>query len=114
MSASPRKRTRTNIGGYVRFGPLLTYAVQQPQRYSITSSARARSGSGTFSYRPNVLTGATRSHRHDPLHQPPLLAPEAHIHVSVHRGGAGQILLGLLWLAGAAIELAQAYIAMGD
>src|SRR5215475_10687613 len=58
MSASPRKRTRTNIGGYVHFGPLLTYAVQQPQRYSITSAARASSGSGTFSYRPNVLTGA--------------------------------------------------------
>src|SRR5215475_8245097 len=108
MSASPRKRTRTNIGGYVRFGPLLTYAVQQPQRYSITSSARASSGSGTFSYRPNVLTGATRSHRHDPLHQPPLLAPEAHVHLAVHCRRGGQTLPGLLWLAGAPIELAQA------
>jgi hypothetical protein len=37
-----------------------------------------------------------------------LLAPEAHIHLSVHHGRGGQILLGLLWFAGAAIELAQA------
>src|SRR5262249_58027868 len=56
----------------------------------------------------------TRSHRHDPLHQPPLLAPEAHIHLSVHRSGGGQILLGLLWLSGAAVELAPGSIGKGD
>jgi hypothetical protein len=44
----------------------------------------------------------------DPLHQPPLLAPEGHVHLAVHRHRSGQILPGLLWLAGAAIELTQA------
>src|SRR5215475_7124382 len=76
-------------------------------RYSITSSARASSGSGTFRYDPNVLTGPTRfSHRHDPLHQPRLLVPEAHVHLAIHRRRGGQTLPSLLWLAGAAIELA--------
>src|SRR5262249_11479606 len=51
--------------------------------HSITSSARASSGSGTFRYGPNVLPGPTRfSHRHDPLHQPRLLAPETHVHLA--------------------------------
>jgi hypothetical protein len=83
--------------------------------HSITSSARASSGSGTFRYGPNVLTRPTRlSHRHDPLHQPRLLAPEAHVHLAIHRRGGGQILPSLLWLAGTAIKLAQAQIAVGD
>jgi hypothetical protein len=47
------------------------------------------------------------SHRADPLHQSSLLAPEAHVHLAVHRRRGGQTLPGLLWLAGAAIELTQ-------
>src|SRR5262247_2369219 len=45
---------------------------------------------------------------HDPLHQPCLLEKDAHVHLAVHCRRGGQILLGLLWLAAAAIELAQA------
>jgi hypothetical protein len=48
------------------------------------------------------------SRRHDPLHQLPLLEKDAHVHLAVHCRRGGQILLGLLWLAAAAIELAQA------
>src|SRR5215813_13833348 len=45
---------------------------------------------------------------HDPLHQPCLLEKDSHVHLAVHCRRGGQILLGLLWLAAAAIELAQA------
>src|SRR5262249_24343993 len=51
---------------------------------------------------------------HDPLHQPRLLAPEAHVHLAIHRRRGGQTLPSLLWLAGAAIERAQAQMAVGD
>src|SRR5262249_47748179 len=101
-----------------REGPRRRAAEQRDEiapLHSITSSARASSGSGTFRYGPNVLPGPTRfSHRHDPLHQPRLLAPEAHVHLAIHRRRGGQTLPSLLWLAGAAIELAQAQMAVGD
>jgi hypothetical protein len=48
------------------------------------------------------------SHHPYPLYQPPLLEPEIHVHLAVHLHRCGKILAGLLWLAGAAIELAQA------
>jgi len=46
------------------------------------------------------------SHRHDPLHQPPLLEPEIHVHLAVHRHRCGKILAGVLRLAGTAVESA--------
>src|SRR5262249_50850741 len=77
-----------------REGPRRRAAEQRDEiapLHSITSSARASSGSGTFRYGPNVLPGPTRfSHRHDPLHQPRLLAPEAHVHLAIHRRRGGQ------------------------
>ena len=44
------------------------------------------------------------SHRHNPLHQPPLLEPEIHVHLAVHRHRCGKILAGVLRLAGTAVE----------
>ena len=46
------------------------------------------------------------SHRHDPLHPPPLLEPEIHVHLAVHRHRCGKILAGVLRLAGTAVESA--------
>ena len=43
-----------------------------------------------------------------------LLQPEAHAHVAVHRRRGGEVLAGLLALARAPVELAEAEVAVGD
>src|SRR5438094_5403391 len=43
-----------------------------------------------------------------------LLQPEPHVHLAVHRGCGGEVLLRLLALARAPIELAKAEVAVGD
>jgi DNA-binding NtrC family response regulator len=40
--------------------------------------------------------------------------PEAHVHLAVHRCGGAEVLMGLLLLAGAPVELAEAEVAVGD
>src|SRR5438093_5116032 len=43
-----------------------------------------------------------------------LLQPELHVHLAVHRGRRGQVLLSLLLSIGSPGELAEAEMAMGD
>ncbi len=43
-----------------------------------------------------------------------LLQIELHVHLAVHRGGGGEVLTGLLALARAPVELAEAEVAVGD
>ena len=43
-----------------------------------------------------------------------LLQPEAHVHLAVHRRRGRQVLLGLRWVAGSAVECAEAEVAVGD
>ena len=43
-----------------------------------------------------------------------LLQPEPHVHLAVHRRRGGEVLLGLLALARAPVELAEAEVAVGD
>ena len=42
-----------------------------------------------------------------------LLPPEAHVHLSVHPGRGGQVLLGLYSVPDTTVELAQAQVAVG-
>jgi hypothetical protein len=54
-----------------------------------------------------------------PLRQLPylslcLLQPEPHLHLPIHSRGRGQVLVGLRTIAGAAVELAEAEMAVGD
>ena len=85
-----------------------SFAIGLGRSHSITSSARTSSGSGTSATEPRILNQAEHavSHRHDPLHQPPLLEPEIHVHLAVHRHRCGKILVGVLRLAGTAVESA--------
>ena len=46
--------------------------------------------------------------------RPRLLQPEPHLHLAEHRRRGGEVLLGLLSLAGAPGELAEAEVAVGD
>jgi hypothetical protein len=48
---------------------------------------------------------------HRPLR---LLQPEPHVHLAVHRRGGGEVLVGLLALARAPVQLAEAEVAVGD
>src|SRR5262245_66631911 len=43
-----------------------------------------------------------------------LLQPELHVHLSVHRGGGGKVLVGLLAFARAPVQRAEAKVAVGD
>src|SRR5215467_5694948 len=43
-----------------------------------------------------------------------LLQPVRHVHFAIHRCRGGEVLLGLLALAGASVELAEAEVAVGD
>jgi len=43
-----------------------------------------------------------------------LIEPEAHFHFAVHRRRIAEILAGALCLTDAAVELAQAEVAVGD
>src|SRR5205823_14570121 len=43
-----------------------------------------------------------------------LLQPEPHVHLAVHRRSGGEVLAGLLLLARAPTELAEAEVAVGD
>src|SRR5215831_7634152 len=43
-----------------------------------------------------------------------LLQPVRHVHFAIHRRRGGEVLLGLLALAGAPVELAEAEVAVGD
>src|SRR6266849_8902295 len=43
-----------------------------------------------------------------------LLQPEPHVHFAVHRRRGGEVLSGLLALARAPVELAEAEVTMGD
>ena len=44
----------------------------------------------------------------------PLIEPGAHFQIAVHRRRCGEILASMLCLADAAVELAQAEVALGD
>src|SRR5215470_13612193 len=67
----------------------------------------ARAASRVNRMRPPVVSGVKRPHR-----RLRLLQPEGHAHLAVHRSGGGQMLLRLV--AGAAVELAQTQVAVGD
>ena len=43
-----------------------------------------------------------------------LFQPEAHVHLAIHRGGGGQVLLRLCVVASPAVELAETEVAVGD
>ena len=43
-----------------------------------------------------------------------LLQPEAHVHLAVHRGRGGEVLLRLLALGGSTEELGEAEVTVGD
>jgi hypothetical protein len=43
-----------------------------------------------------------------------LLQPEPHVHLAVHRRGGREVLLGLLAVARAPVQLAEAEVAVGD
>jgi hypothetical protein len=49
-----------------------------------------------------------------PAASPPPAQPEPPVHLAVHRDRSGQVLMGLLALACAPVELAEAEVAVGD
>src|SRR2546422_4971785 len=49
-----------------------------------------------------------------PASRPPLLQPEPHVHLAVHRRGGGEVLASLLQHSRAAVELPEAEVAVAD